>query len=689
LSSRGGGSGDGTVVESNSGDATNGTIIFIPSGSSVDPSQVQFEEGSTIANETTATYRSIPGAVAPAGPAVLITSQQASYFEQPGALIISMPIQENSALRLNSSKTHLTVFYHVFVSAKGEAVLGAIASKDIKVEDGFASFAFVGFGNYQLAWTENEVSRSIRAATTTTITSARGEAVSIVTGSPAASPTPGGSGESGSGSGTISTASKEWSNLPDPPTSFMASGASQVAISPNGQQVALLTNYIPVDYHQSSDGGHSSGYVCVTRHDAVSATWTTPSCAMQKDPMSESQSLGQLAIDDAGNALVIVCRLGNDAQLNVHRLKPNGQWQLSSVAPPQGQASSLSCHQSHIQQFGTEWSLASVYQYESHANIQWYRMGFESEPATGFEQLGPNGVGFINPATRDYALLGTQASAESPKFEIVHRKFDGSEGADSSWTVLVRKEETGISIPSEPIFSAMAWTLGRPAGLVWHADLTAEYFGGGGQSGTSGSGGGGLPDGSGGSATGPTSDGTGRRLFITPFSSAVLPIARILLPVLPDSTQTTYSSSRVGAVAVGEDSVFAVRILSSNTSTTNRIEWYKTAGTELVSADVLQDSALRLPVSLNIHLSASIPLIAGSDATVRIVLQRDHDETVVKTFKDGQWIADKTFEYSGTLAHLVRIGNNLAGDLVITTPTADVTSTTPYHRVAVLRAPKP
>jgi len=164
------------IVYGNSGDGSEGSFIVIPPDSEISSDEVYVEQGATVANQTTAAHLHMDGDVRPASQPVLVSSSYSNYAEGAGSLQMSIPVEDEVTLHL-AAVGSIHVFYHVMADRMGGLVYGVIPTREIQITEGRATFAFKGFGNYQLGRISVEEKSSRTVSTFDPILNASGDVV--------------------------------------------------------------------------------------------------------------------------------------------------------------------------------------------------------------------------------------------------------------------------------------------------------------------------------------------------------------------------------------------------------------------------------------------------------------------------------------------------------------------------------
>ncbi len=602
----------GSYVESNASDGTAGSMIFIPSGSDIDGQKIRIEEGASVANQTTAAYLSIPGAVAPASASVMITHEEYTYIENPGSLVISLPINaEEGALRLINGK-YLVVFYHVFSSNKGDLVYGAIPTANITVESNMASFEFAGFGAYQLAYVESPVEVAMKSPTTSAVISKSGEVVKFQANTRKSSST---AGKDGSDDATEShtLGLKTWS-VKDVPTSISSSLYMVPAISPSGAISVVVAD-------QMLDEG-TKGYNCALIHrDQI---WSDPVCMSKLQNLDEFDfilSNSQVLVSDDGAVAVLMCGAtgANQSQNIRYAYLPakSNSWSLNQSSI--NNESNLSCGRFRLESLedGTLTAFAST----STTSTAFARYHFFTDrPAEvnfleiAFANTTLNGIHFS--MWNHKPFVGAIDSFISTNDDFPKLKFFDLSSTNS--TIGIIDQLSTFNVPKSWMIDAtaqkfdFAWSSLGPEAMLWRGNVANST-------------GGSMYDGS----------STIGSYFVRLDKDAVLSEIK-----LPSTLVVAYPVERTILNKIGTEEYLA--LLQSMSPDNQFLEWHHIKNQSIVASEV---KTVKLPVSGTVEFLRRNWVINSQDSAIYVFslfydTVAQSEVYVAHSFANGKWQGD-------------------------------------------------
>jgi hypothetical protein len=236
---------DGKTVVLDSSSTAQGTTIFIPgSASDIDSAALEIEDSpAQVAKQTTAAYLNIPGQVTTASAPVLVTYAHSPTHNQVGSLILTLPLEADSA-QLRSSDENLVVFYEIFSEDSDITILGVIPTSDLDITSKTVSFALRGFGIYQAGYLSEAITSEVKANNDGTVI-AKNDQSTIVRRKIDTAQNSSGSSSTGSTSGSGSSSSgsdvnldlvQGWNLISESASEETSGslGSFKVAISPTG-----------------------------------------------------------------------------------------------------------------------------------------------------------------------------------------------------------------------------------------------------------------------------------------------------------------------------------------------------------------------------------------------------------------------------------------------------------------------
>lgn len=127
-------------------DPNTNTKIYVPRGSNGQKPTVRVDDGSTVANDVTGAYLTLPSGIRAIGKSVYIAPKSNNFASTD--MVIALFLTDQAA---KADRSLLAVFYHVW-REDGNNYLGMIPSArlDFELNPGFVTFSATGFGDYQI-----------------------------------------------------------------------------------------------------------------------------------------------------------------------------------------------------------------------------------------------------------------------------------------------------------------------------------------------------------------------------------------------------------------------------------------------------------------------------------------------------------------------------------------------------------
>ena len=147
-----------TSITSNAGDGSDGSVASYPDGLFTDGT-LSIEEGGTVISDSLASALQIEGDISTAGPSVNLDFDSDATDDEISQIQLQIPLDSNVELTLIQN-TKFVVLYHV-KKASGDLAFGLIPRSKLTVSSDSVKFNAKGFGNYQGALLEVEVTEAV------------------------------------------------------------------------------------------------------------------------------------------------------------------------------------------------------------------------------------------------------------------------------------------------------------------------------------------------------------------------------------------------------------------------------------------------------------------------------------------------------------------------------------------------